>query len=311
MNKTNIDINYMNKETSERLKYDPSNTRQNFSDIRIQLHCCHYWMIEEWECINLASPFWRLYHNTIGDAYVTFNGTSTKLESNKILIIPPNTAFSSRLKRSHPTITAERHKRRKINSFSEIINPSSNGLSDHFFVHFNLGLPYDLIEQGVYTFTVWEQEEKLLKEIKEYCINDENTFNFKVCTIIDMLILKLLHAIPSDKWNSPIKDLRIADALAYIERHIGESLTNKRLADLVNMAENSFARLFREHMGVSIHQYIKRMRIDKSLILLHHSNSSIEAVAALCGFSDRHHFSRVFREIMKTSPVSYRNQIFY
>lgn len=308
MNKTNIEIN---KEVSERLKYDPSNIRQYFSDIRIQLHCCHYWMIEEWEYINLASPFWRLYHNTIGDAYVTFNGVSTKLQADKILIIPPNTAFSSRLKKSNTTITTERHKRRDINNFSEIINSSNNGLSDHFFVHFNLGLPYDLIEQNVYTFSVTDEEENLLKEIKEYCINDEDLFNFKVCTVINMLILKLLHAIPSYKWSSPVIDQRIANVLAYIERHIGESITNKRLAKLANMAENSFARLFREHIGISIHQYIKRKRIDKSIILLHHSNNSIEAIANLCGFSDRPHFSRVFKEIMKTSPASYKKQIFY
>lgn len=300
----------MKKEVLDSLKYDPSNTRQNFSDIRIQLHCCHYWMIEEWESTNLASPFWRLYHNTIGDAHVTFNGSTTKLTANQLLIIPPNTAFSSCLKKGFPLITSERHVRRKINSWSELSNPTAD-LSDHLFIHFNLGLPYDLAEPGIYTFAVMEHEEKLLNEIKEYCIKDENVFDFAVCTAINLLILKLLHNFPSVKWNVPIVDQRVANTLTYIARHIGDSLTNKTLAELASMAENSFARLFREHMGVSIHQYIKRKRIDKSLILLHHSNNSIDAIARACGFSDRPHFSRVFREMMKTSPVAYRKGLFY
>ncbi len=293
---------------SERLKYDPSNIRQIFPEINIRLHCCHYWMITEWECINLASPFWRLYHNTMGEASVSFNGIITQLNAEQVLIIPPNTAFSTRLKGNRNGFK-ERHTRRKINSNKEIEENKNSGMSDHLFIHFNLGLPYDLIEPGIYTFPVTDKEDKLLNEIKQYCIKDENIFDFTVCAAINGLILCLLDEIPRNHWNAPKLDKRIAEAVTFIGNHLSERITNKKLSDKANMVENSFARLFKENIGISVQQYIKKKRIDKAVFLLHHSDASIEKVSNECGFADRHHFSRAFKELMNTSPVLYKKQL--
>jgi AraC-like DNA-binding protein len=263
-------------------------------------------MIWEWECHNLASPFWRLYHNSIGDASVIYNGVTTTLNPEQILIIPPNTPFSTKLKGLTGKSFTDRHIRRKINNMDEVEEFRNNKASDHLFIHFNLGLPYDLLEPGIYNFEVREKEKNLLDEIKKYCTKNERLFDFTVCTAINGLILCLLNEIPLNKWSSFKLDKRVTDAFFYIERHIGERLTNKNLADKANMAENSFSRLFKEQVGISIQQHIKKKRIDKSLILMHHTDTSIENIANECGFSDRHHFSRVFKELFGVSPVFYK-----
>jgi len=301
----------MKEDISDRLKYDPSNVKQIFPDINLRLHCCHYWMIMEWECTNLSSPFWRLYYNTTGDAGVIFKGVTTVLHKGQILIIPPNTPFSTRLKGNVENGIGERHFRRKIFSWDELKESQNSIVSDHLFIHFNLGLPYDLLEPGIYTFQVRERENKLLNEIKDYCINGDGTFDFTVCAAINGLILCLLDEIPRNLWEMQMVDKRVSNALSFIEQHLGERLTNKTFADKANMVENSFARLFKEFTGHSIQQYIKRKRIDKSIILLQHTDDCIEKIADECGFSDRHHFSRVFKEIKGTSPVLYKRQVIF
>jgi AraC-like DNA-binding protein len=301
----------MGEDVSDRLKYDPSNVKQIFPDINIRLHCCRYWMIMEWECTNLASPFWRLYYNTTGDASVTYKGVTTLLNQGQILIIPPNTPFSTRLKGNAENSINERHLRRKIASWGALNEMENSIMSDHLFIHFNLGLPYDMLEPDVYTFPVREREKKLLNEIMEYCINGKDTFDFTVCAAINGLILCLLDEIPRTRWEMQMVDKRVSNALAFIEQHLGERLTNKSFADKANMVENSFARLFKEFTGTTIQQYIKRKRIDKSLILLQHTNASIEEISGECGFSDRHHFSRVFKEIKGTTPALYKRQVIF
>jgi|WetSurMetagenome_2_1015567.scaffolds.fasta_scaffold126470_1 AraC-like DNA-binding protein len=301
----------MNDEISDRFKYDPSDIRQAFPDINIRLHCCRYWMLMEWECTNLASPFWRLYYNTKGKASVVYKEVTTYLKSDQILIIPPNTPFSSKLKGDSKNDIKERHVRKKILSLADISDISNSQASDHMFIHFNLGIPYDLLEPGIYPFTVTNKEKELTDEIKDFCINGGNAFDFTVCAAINELILGLLKGIPRNKWETPKTDKRVSNAIAYIENHLDERLTNKNLSDKAIMVENSFARLFRENIGISIQQYIKKKRIDKALILLHHSNSSIEEIAIQCGFSDRHHFSKVFKELMGMSPVSYKKQLIF
>lgn len=301
----------MKNEVPDRLKIDPSDTRQTFPDINIRLHCCRYWMLREWECLSMAIPFWRLYYNTVGNASVSYKGIRTLLKPDQIVIIPPNTSFSSSLKGNSENTLRESIIGEKIVNRAEVTEHISSIYSDHLFIHFNMGIPYDLIEPGIYSFPVNEKEEELLNEIKEYCIIGSNAFDFTVCTSINSLILDLLKKIPSHKWNTPKLDKRVVSSVVYIEKHLGERLTNKILADRASMVENSFARLFRENNGISIQQYIKKKRIDKALILLHHSMANIDEIAIRCGFSDRFHFSKVFKELMGMSPVAYKRQVIF
>ena len=46
----------------------------------------------------MAFPFWRLYYNTFGNASVTYEGKTITPDKIKLLIIPPDTSFSTRLK---------------------------------------------------------------------------------------------------------------------------------------------------------------------------------------------------------------------
>lgn len=289
----------------ERLKYDPSDIKQTFPEINIHLHCCRYWVLKEWDCSKMAFPFWRLYYNSIGNASVNYKGITTKLTSDKILIIPPNTSYSSSLKGCSGGNINESIVGKKITSLNQL---NDNNISDHLFIHFNLGKSFDLLEPGVYTFSV-NGKESLLEEIKRYCIEGENQFNFPTCAVINSLILILLKEIPLNNWNISKLDNRVANAVYYIETHLEEQLSNQTLANMANMVTNSFARLFRENTGLSIQQYIKKKRIDKALILLHHSVISIDDMASQCGFSDRFHFSKVFKELMGMSPVAYRKQL--
>jgi len=245
----------------------------------------------------------------MGEASVIFNGVTTHLTADQILIIPPNTPFSTRLKGVTENDQNERHIRKKISDWSELGRMKYSQSSDQLFIHFNLGNPYDLIEPGVYACPVEENEKEILNQIKDFCMNGSNVFDFRISAVINSLLLGFLKVIPQEKWEMPKMDLRVSRVVAYIERHPGERLTNKLLSEKANMVENSFARLFRENVGISIQQYIKKKRIDKALIMLHHSTSSIDDIAIQCGFSDRFHFSKVFKERMGKSPATYKKQM--
>jgi AraC-like DNA-binding protein len=301
----------MSNEVADRLKYDPSDIRQTFPDITLRLHCCRYWMLMEWEFDNLASPFWRLYYNTIETASVIFKGVTTALDRRQIIVIPPNTPFSTKLKEVTGLKVSETIARKKIMSQLEVEELKSGTASDHLFIHFNLGIPFDLLEPNIYTFSVGEKEALLLNQIKQFCIDGGNSFDFSTSAAINSLILGLLNDIPHKKWEILKLDKRVTNAINYIESHLDEQITNGQLSGKSNMAENSFARLFRENVGITIQQYIKKKRIDKALILLHHSQSNIEDIASQCGFTDRFHFSKVFKETMGISPVSYKKQLIF
>ena len=85
-------------------------------------------------------------------------------------------------------------------------------------------------------------------------------------------------------------------------------MTNEQLANRTNMATNSFARLFKSIIGVASQQYILRLKVQAACNLMHHTNKSLDEISFECGFSDRHHFSKIFKKVQKINPSDYKKQ---
>src|SRR5690606_11571922 len=82
------------------IKIDPSSIRQTFREMNIKLLCCRYWILEEWACFDLSVPFWRIYYNTVDGAEIIYNNRLIMLNKYNLVIVPPNTSFSTRLNTS-------------------------------------------------------------------------------------------------------------------------------------------------------------------------------------------------------------------
>jgi len=92
----------------------------------------------------------------------------------------------------------------------------------------------------------------------------------------------------------------------YIEAHFSEPLTNRDLAALAGYHEYYLNRVFRAHTGVSLHEYLLQLRLQKARILLLDPEIPLDSVAEQCGFGSYPHFSGYFRQICGCSPGKYR-----
>ncbi len=299
----------MKNNSLSKTKVDPSDIRQSFAEVNIDIHCCRFWKLEEWECKNMAFPFWRLYYNTIPGASVSYRNNTISLSKDVIVIIPPGTSFSASLKSNRLEYFKESIKGSRIEKSDDILHLNAQHQVDHLFIHFNLGLKYDHPEPGIYTFEVNDAMLKEIFLIKENILVDVSRFDFYTTVAINRLIFLLLTGISKSKWNDPIKDHRILKAVRYIDEHLHTKIYNESLAMMVHMAVNSFLRYFKQKTGFSIQQYVQQKRIDKSLVLLHHSNKSLDEIAENCGFCDRFHYSKTFKKIMNLSPSKYRKKL--
>jgi AraC-like DNA-binding protein len=296
----------MSTNQPEQQKYDPWELQQEIANFKVTVHCCRYWMLSEWECKNMSFPFWRLYHSRLGGSFVLFEGKKIELSPDKIIIIPPYTSFSSRLSGTEPN---ENIQGIRIQQEEEIALYQKRGMIDQMFVHFNLGYPYDQILPNVYEITIDGEREKMVREIENDRLLEPNAIRFSSNLKLVSLILSTLQQIPAALWQQPETDNRIQKVIRYIDKNLDKPLTNESLSMLANLATNSFSRLFRECMNSSVQQYIQQRRIDQAVILLHHSDLSIDEISSQCGFYDRHHFSRVFRKKTGIPPGSYRQKM--
>lgn len=95
--------------------------------------------------------------------------------------------------------------------------------------------------------------------------------------------------------------------LAYIEEHISEDLTLDLLSEQFFISKYHIAHVFKSSLGISVHQYIlkKRLQLSQAAIL---SRSSITEAFLLCGFKDYSAFFRAFKKEFGVSPKKYREQ---
>lgn len=300
-------LEHLNK-ISDNKKIDPWEVKQEIAEIRAIIHCSRYWMLSEWECENLSFPFWRLYHSCTGGSVVTYSDVEYELTNQKIILIPPHTSFSTHIK-TLPTMLKESIVGKIITTTTEVEFFNKIGMCDQFFVHFNLGFPYDKYKAVIYEIEINEFWLQQLHRIKKELLESPNAIHAHTVIAINSLIMFSLHETPNRNWNFPVVDKRILKVISYIDKNINKEHTNEQLSNIANLATNSFARLFKQSINCSVKSYIQQRRIEHAIMILHHSNQDIEEIALACGYCDRHHFSKVFKLQTGLPPAKYRSKI--
>lgn len=78
------------------------------------------------------------------------------------------------------------------------------------------------------------------------------------------------------------------------------------MATFANMSRSQLIRLFNQHLGISPHAFLHKIRLQKAAMLLKKSNHSIIYVSLSVGFSSETHFSKAFKKQYGVTPSAYR-----
>lgn len=99
---------------------------------------------------------------------------------------------------------------------------------------------------------------------------------------------------------------RVLKVLIYIEANIDEELTMEGLAKLACYSPFHFHRVFQAIVGETIHQYVKRLRIQRAAGKLRHTNQPITEIALDTCYDTPSAFTKAFKQFMGASPKRYR-----
>jgi YesN/AraC family two-component response regulator len=88
----------------------------------------------------------------------------------------------------------------------------------------------------------------------------------------------------------------------YIKRNCNEKLSLDALAREVYLSKSYLSSMFKEETGISLTEYITKVRIEKSKRLLTENSISISAIAMQCGFKDQSYFTKVFKKRRAQAP---------
>ena len=233
-----------------------------------------------WNHERLSAPFWRLYWNDRPGSYVSLQGRQTELTPDKIMVIPPNTAYKSR-----------------------VVTPAQ-----HFHVHFVVKPPYNSIIDRIFTFPVDADILNTIAACSEL-LEKQRYDSFRLVFLCQKLICTVLARLPEKELKNPYTDTRVRKVAQYIDNSLQEKLKNKDFAKVAGMHSGAINRLFKSQTGMTPLEYQQLQRIEKVCVLLQFSDKSIEQIAEETGFYDRFHLSRVFKNLRGVNPARYRSFI--
>lgn len=101
----------------------------------------------------------------------------------------------------------------------------------------------------------------------------------------------------------------ISRARQFILEHLAEDLSLEWVAGAVNTSTYYFCKLFRRVTGIHFAKFISRARVERARTLLLNQNLRVSEIAYEAGFRSLTHFNRVFKNLVRESPTSYRGHL--
>ena len=180
---------------------------------------------------------------------------------------------------------------------------------------YNIDVPNDVSILGV-------DNDELLCNISDPYLSsielDVLNGGFEVGKLLHMFILKKLKP-PVDVIIKPVRiverkstkkyavnDKFIEKLLVHIETHYMHSLSVDDLVELVPLSRRVLEKKFKEATGITIYNYILRVRVDKFCEMLITTDMPLLEAAGSSGFNDYKNISRLFVKEKGLTPYQFR-----
>ncbi len=141
----------------------------------------------------------------------------------------------------------------------------------------------------------------LFRELKYEWLQKSEGYQLKCQAVFALILHKLLYGQKDEKGNRHVRTIK-----RYIIEHYMEEITVSGLADMLNINPVYCGALFKKSEGISIHEFIINVRINKAASLLQTGEYNVGEVADLTGFKDVYYFSSTFKRIMHVPPSGFR-----
>lgn len=99
----------------------------------------------------------------------------------------------------------------------------------------------------------------------------------------------------------------IQECISYLELHLAQKVTMTDLAGHLGYNKNYLSTKFCREVGMSVNQYLLKLRLERAKLLLRNTDESIQEISDALGFGSVSYFSSRFKDETGQTPTDYRN----
>lgn len=142
----------------------------------------------------------------------------------------------------------------------------------------------------------------LYKEFTAIWLAKNDEYMFKAKAVFMLILHKLITYAKSGFVRS--EDKRIKLLKDYIIKNHRNKIDNETLSQITNLNTVYMGNLFKRKTGMTIKEYINKVRVEAAKALLYTGGYSVADAGYQSGFDDPFYFSKVFKKITGRNPSS-------
>lgn len=100
----------------------------------------------------------------------------------------------------------------------------------------------------------------------------------------------------------------IAKAIVHMKNNYNRSIKLEELSMVAFLSPSYFCRLFKDCTGITVSEYIQKLRMEEACRLLRQTDMKIVNIAEEVGYRDLKHFNELFKRIVGKNPSGYRKK---
>ena len=142
---------------------------------------------------------------------------------------------------------------------------------------------------------------------KHYDMNVKKLYSY-VASFFEMCIRHIPKGLSKKDLTSSRERFEcVSEAISYMTNNSSSPLTLDVICREAMMSQRSFTTSFKNVTGRTCYSYIKAMRLSNAYRLLKNPSRSLDSIADECGFYNRAHLIKVFKETFGVTPTAWRD----
>lgn len=147
-----------------------------------------------------------------------------------------------------------------------------------------------------------------LKSLIAELDRDDTLENPLVQLLFDQLLIRLSRLyIEEESGNSGLAVIHVKKAVQYMHHHYDNDIQIKDIASAANVHPVYLQRIFKSNKGLTISEYLLRLRMEKAKTLLANTDILISDIPGYIGINSRQYFAFVFKKYSGLAPSDYRS----
>lgn len=172
------------------------------------------------------------------------------------------------------------------------------------------------VQENNFSFTLSDEElehvnyllSRMARAYKELKNGDIDMLKMYLCILLtefSRCYSKIIETAPKiDNYHFSL----VKNIIEYLGIHYGENIRLTDLSEYHHISSRHLSRIFKNATGLSIFEYLQKIRIEKACLLLNTTDENVTYIMSRVGFADYRHFSQIFKKYTGMTPRKYANK---